>query len=247
MAGGTVRLSQAQALGLAALGKAARKLPARAAAEVRFAQTAVGERDVVVIVLSTAGALIGRTELVRKVPLRALRTILVGAEVAAERLATSPPAAETPPLAASEASLLDRAGLTGAADDTDPLERACIDLELLLRESSSLEEAARELRVSPGRLRQRLSPRVRTLYGIKAGRGWRIPRFQFAKRGRLARSIDRVLPRVSAEAHPLAIQNWFTSPHQDLVVGDNERQVSPIAWMESGRAPDVVAELAAEI
>jgi hypothetical protein len=178
-----------------------------------------------------------------------LRTVMMGAEVAVEQLATQGPApAAPPPLSAIDAELLDAAGFIEPPDGADPLEHTRVELELMLRTSATLEAAARELKVSTGRLRQRLSPQVRTLYGIKVGgRAWRLPRFQFAKKGRLVRNLDQVLPNIRATAHPLSVNAWFTSPHQDLVVGDEDTRVTPLAWLEAGYDPALVARLAAEV
>jgi hypothetical protein len=118
---------------------------------------------------------------------------------------------------------------------------------MLLGESLSLDAAARTLAVSTGRLRQRLAPGERTLYGIKEGRAWKIPRFQFASKGRLVRGIDQVLPRIRPDAHPLAVAAWFSTPHQDLVVGEDDERVTPRGWLLAGRDPGAVAELAEEI
>ena len=133
------------------------------------------------------------------------------------------------------------AGVPGA------LERSRIEYELLLRESLTLAAAAKALRVNPSRLRQRLTARPRTLFGIKEGRAWRLPKFQFEARGRLVRGIEKVIPRIRPDAHPLAVQSWFLAPHQDLVMGPDEQPVSPREWLRAAKPPDVVADLAAEI
>jgi hypothetical protein len=84
------------------------------------------------------------------------------------------------------------------------------------------------------------------LYGIKDGRSWRIPRFQFAGK-KLVRGLDQVIPRIRRDAHALAVETWFKTPHQDLVIGDDEKRVSPFAWLLGGNAPEAVAELAEEV
>ena len=114
----------------------------------------------------------------------------------------------------------------------------------------TLNEAAKVLGVSTGRLRQRLLKR--TLYGMKERSAWRLPRFQFDpnKKGKLVRGIEYVLPHIRPDAHPLAIEKWFSTPHPDLVVavmGDDEEHVTPLAWLSAGKAPEEVAELAKEI
>lgn len=209
--------------------------------------TGVGPDDVVLVVLSTKNALVTRTHVRGRVPdVGALHALLMGADVAAEQLSRRTSTTPIPPLGRDEAALLDAAGLVDSTHDVDPLERTRVELELMLRQAATLKDAARELKVSSGRLRQRLS-KERSLYGMKDGRAWRIPRFQFAKKGRLVRNIDQVLPNISSEAHPLSVHTWFTSPHQDLVAGIDQRPVTPIAWLEAGNDPTVVAKLAIEL
>lgn len=239
----TMKLTPHEASSLAAVAKRIPATGRTAALNLGPAAGSVGADELVVLVLSSTGALVRRTEL-PGAGTDALQAVLLGVDVAAKRFAARSVAA-APPLALGDAALLDDAGLFESPRGADPLERARIELELLLRESPSLEHAAHELKVSTSRLRQRLGER--TLAGIKVGRAWRIPRFQFAKKGRLVRNIDKVLPALSQEAHPLSVVTWFTSPHQDLVVGKDDRPVTPIAWLEAGLDPEVVAKLAAEV
>jgi hypothetical protein len=240
MAAPTVKLGDKETRGLSALGGVAKRSATgtirRCLAPQRRGAGVGGE--VVIFVLSAVGAVVGRTEVRGRPPdAQALRALLVGANVAAGRLATGP-VEPAPPLGAAESAVLNEAGLVDGSEEVDPLERAQIELALLVRESLSIEEAARALGVSAGRLRQRLAPSVRTLYGIKlGGRAWRLPRFQFRK-GRLVRNIAQVLPSID----PMRIRfrfTWFASPHQDLVVGDDEKRVTPIA-ARSGLDPSVV-------
>jgi hypothetical protein len=173
---------------------------------------------------------------------------LAAAEAAVERIAASPPEAASPALSTAEAALLDEAGFgEGSPAAVTALDRSRIELETMLHESLSLEAAARALDVSTSRLRQRLSSAERTLYGVKEGRGWRIPKFQFASKGKLVRGIEKVLPHVRPDAHPLAVKTWFTSPHQDLVVGEDDHPVSPVEWLAAGESPVEAAKLATEI
>jgi excisionase family DNA binding protein len=174
-----------------------------------------------------------------------LELLLLGAEAAVDELARNP-VAPSPPLTSAEAAVLDAAGLAEEVAGPGEYERSTIAFALLLRQSLTIEKAAKALGVSTSRLRQRLSEH--TLYGIKEGRAWRIPRFQLdAKRKNLVHGIEKVLPSVKTDAHPLAVVSWFTSPHQDLVVGDEEAPVTPLQWLSAGRSPSVVAELATEI
>ncbi|MCW5834180.1 MAG: hypothetical protein KIS78_17410 [Labilithrix sp.] len=228
--------------------RASRGRPAPAEVGLK-GRSPVAEDEVVVIVLSRHAALVSRVTVKgRALDVRELRRRLAGAEVAVERFVDAHRDVAPPRLARSEAAMLDEAGFVDATTEAGgALERSRIELDILLAESLTLEEAARALAVSTGRLRQRLGPTSRTLYGIKDGRAWRIPKFQFASKGKLVRGIERVLPRLRPDAHPLAVAAWFSTPHQDLVVGDREERVTPRAWLLAGRDPNVVAELAEEV
>ncbi len=219
--------------------------------EVSLAESAnVGGRDeVVVVVVVGQRAIVSRSRVRgRSIDLRELRLRLAGAEAAVEQIAASPPGPAAPSLSAAEARLLDEAGFVDSPSDVvTAVERSRIDLEIMLRESLSLAEAAAALGVGTSRLRQRLSSAERTLYGLKEGRDWRIPKFQFASKRRLVRGIGKVLPHIRPDAHPLAVKSWLTSPHQDLVLATDERPVSPIAWLAAGHSVEEVANLATEI
>jgi hypothetical protein len=106
-------------------------------------------------------------------------------------------------------------------------------------------QAAGHLGVAESRVRQRLGER--TLYGIKRPGGWRLPRFQFTtrvtERGTVP-GIERVLPRLAPDLHPLEVVGWLTTPNPDLTVGEEERPVSPLDWLTAGLSPAAVADLA---
>jgi excisionase family DNA binding protein len=151
-------------------------------------------------------------------------------------------------LTREEEAVLRSGGLrpdTLGADERYLLYRATAEYADLLRDSYTVEQAARQLGVNGGRVRQRLARRPRSLYGIRVGRTWRIPRFQFEKR-RLVPGIEVVLPRLAKDLHPVAVYRWFTLPNQDLTVAD-DHAVSPLEWLRSGNPPQAVAELAAEL
>lgn len=231
-----------------------RSMAKKLAVRDRPAKTARGRQDlgdevseVLVLALGPDEAVMTRTRVARRPDQRALEKVLLGASVAADRLDDAS-VGPSPPLTSAEASLLDAAGLVDAPGGTEAFDRTLVEYDLMLRESVSLAVAARELKVSESRLRQRLSPDVRTLYGVKDGeRAWRIPRFQFAQKGRLVRNIDKVLPRIRPDAHPLVVVRWFTEPHQDLVADDASAPMTPLAWLDARLDPGVVSELAAEI
>ncbi len=213
----------------------------------RRAEPGVESSEVLVLVLGPDDAVMTRTRVSRRPDQRALEKVLLGANVAADRL-DQPGVGPSPPLTRAETSLLDEAGLVDAPGGTEQFDRTQVEYDLLMRESLSLAVAARDLKVGQSRLRQRLSPRVRTLYGVKDGeRAWRIPRFQFAQKGRLVRNIDKVIPRIRPDAHPLVVYRWFAEPHQDLVAADGQAPMTPLAWLDAGLAYSAVGDLATEI
>lgn len=103
-------------------------------------------------------------------------------------------------------------------------------------------EAAGRLGVSDGRVRQRLAER--SLYGIKTGRGYRLPAFQFARDGEVPR-VGEVLRALPPGLHPVAVENWFTGPNPDLYLDEEEeRPISPWEWLMAGGSPEAVVPLA---
>lgn len=246
-----VRLSEDVRNGVAALRTAAEKAGLHAQpVAARFAKTWPRGRadEVLVVVVGPDGLLMSRSKVVGPIDLDDLRLRLAGAEAAVETLTAVSPRSHAPALTARESALLDAGGLTAdAPEGLDAFDRSRIEYEVLLHDSLLLDEAARELGVTPSRLRQRLQGTRRTLYGVKDGRGWRIPRFQFARRGKLIRGIEQVIPRLRTDAHPLAVARWFSSPHQDLVGGAKDMPVTPLAWLSAGHDVETVAQLAQEI
>jgi len=86
---------------------------------------------------------------------------------------------------------------------------------------------------------------VRTLYGIKQPSGWRLPRFQFTERG-LVPGFERVAPRLIG-VDPVSVARWFTGPHLDLTLEDDDTPIAPRTWLELGLDPGVVTALADEL
>ncbi|MGH7516330.1 MAG: hypothetical protein ACREOC_02495 [Gemmatimonadales bacterium] len=129
-------------------------------------------------------------------------------------------------------------------EDAEPITRAALEYAHLLQSSLSVDEAAKRLDVDPSRIRQRLAGESRTLYGVKEGKSWRLPRFQFAGRKPVP-GVDRVIAALPADLHPVAVWRWFTTPHPDLCADAEEEQpISPLDWLRTGRPPEVVAEIA---
>ena len=124
----------------------------------------------------------------------------------------------------------------------DPAIQAAVSYTSLLLTALTTEQAAARLGVTDGRIRQRL--KKRELYGIKLGKDWRLPRFQFADDG-LVFNIARVLPAVPRDLSPVALHHWLTHPDPDLVL--DGAPLSPLRWLQCGGDPQLVAELAQDL
>lgn len=115
--------------------------------------------------------------------------------------------------------------------------RTATEFAAIITDSLSVPQTAALLEVDQSRIRQRLTEQ--TLYGIKVGRAWRLPRFQFRDHGQI-RGLDQVLPQLPSTLHPVALHRWLSSPSSDLELDDEA--VSPLEWLEAtGDASTVVA------
>lgn len=115
----------------------------------------------------------------------------------------------------------------------------------LVKDSYSTAQAAKALRVKESRVRQRLGGERPSLYGFQRKKGWLIPKFQIEDH-KLLPGLDVVVARLDRGLHPVSVARWFQLPNSDLEVPDGDGEVmSPVAWLRSGGAPELVAELAA--
>ena len=118
----------------------------------------------------------------------------------------------------------------------------------------TIKDVAAALGRNESRIRQRLLQR--TLYGIRRGRNWLQPLFQFQVEDRegtrnikgVVPGIERVFPALSPELHPVSVWRWFTAPSAELVDdAAPDKPISPRDWLLAGRAPKPVARLARDI
>ncbi len=154
-------------------------------------------------------------------------------------------------LTEDEAKALDAGGFDRTPlprDGEDPVALAAAEYAKLRDESLSTAEAGRRLTVKDSRIRQRLSGKAPTLFGLKVDGGdWRIPTFQFVGNARVP-GIEKVIPRLRAGLNPVSVVRWFNAPNSDLPAdGDEERSLSPLEWLRMGHDPSVVAELAGDL
>ncbi len=127
----------------------------------------------------------------------------------------------------------------------DPLRESGTAYLRMLADGLGTEEAAAALGVSQSRVRQLLAER--RLYGIRPGRGWKLPAWQF-RSGGVVPGLSDVLVAMSAELHPLTVQGFLTTPQPELAPeGDGGDPLAPIEWLAGGGDPGIVIALAAEL
>ncbi|HLS67760.1 MAG TPA: hypothetical protein VK035_00340 [Kiloniellales bacterium] len=129
------------------------------------------------------------------------------------------------------------------SQDEDPLTRSIAAYGALIKTALTTAALAGVIGRTPGRVRQMLLQRE--LYGIQPHREWLIPSFQLVD-DQLLPGLARVVSRLSNEAHPLGVQNFFLLPNEDLRDAD-ARAMSPRDWLITGGDPEAVARMAADL
>jgi hypothetical protein len=142
----------------------------------------------------------------------------------------------------------------GPAPEDDPIARAAAAYSALMETALSIKAVAEGLGRNESRIRQRLLQR--SLYGIRRGRSWLLPLFQFqvedhqgarAVKG-VVPNVEQVFPALSPELHPVSVWRWFTLPSTELTTDEApDRPLSPRDWLLGGRDPGPVAELARDL
>ncbi|HEY2812410.1 MAG TPA: hypothetical protein VGJ03_02980 [Acidimicrobiales bacterium] len=129
-----------------------------------------------------------------------------------------------------------------AANELGPVAALAAAQAELIANSLPVATVAKRLGVDSSRVRQRIY--ARSLYAFKHQGPWLVPSFQLRGR-KLLPGLDAALRALSPTLHPVAVSRWFTTPNADLEIADNA--VSPVDWLESGSAPEQVAELASAV
>ena len=169
--------------------------------------------------------------------------------VASELVEQVRPAGVPPAMSEGDQRLLVAAGIDASAPDaeeTTPLHRATAEYARLLHDSYTVEEAAALLGVNASRIRQRLTGPPRSLYGIKMGGAWRIPKVQFEEGGGLVPGIDRVVRALADDLHPVALYRWLTTPSSELT-GEDDASIAPLDWLRMGNDAEAVARLGSRL
>jgi hypothetical protein len=137
-------------------------------------------------------------------------------------------------LSEAEAALFDQSDF---AEDDDAYARVTVEtlgrIARLINTAYSASQVAELLGVNESRVRQRRGDR--TLWAIQDRGGWVFPALQFedeeGRRGQM-RGLDRVLPALPADLHPVSVAGFLTTPQPDLRV--EGPPVSPLDWLRSG-------------
>ena len=135
-----------------------------------------------------------------------------------------------------QSALPDRSSIPVAAAATRERMQAIVD------DSLRPEEVAESLGIALPTVVKRIQRR--NLYSFEDEQGRLLPKFQFRER-RTVRHLEKIMPLLEPDLHPIEVVNWFTYPHTDLVIGDEP--VSPVEWLEAGGDGAVVVELANEL
>ncbi|ORI18335.1 hypothetical protein [Rhodococcus sp. 1168] len=151
-------------------------------------------------------------------------------------------------LSEHDAALLDKSGFVAdpAAATAAQLDRD-IRMQELIHRSLSVTDAAERLGVTATRIRQRLADG--TLWAFTSGRSRLLPPAQFTTAGGVPH-LEKVMPLVAKDLHPLTVQALLTQPQPSLSV--KGRQVSMAQWLtdcagnaqEIDQAADVVTAAA---
>lgn len=148
-------------------------------------------------------------------------------------------------LSSAEEAVLREAGAYGVSE---PLDQATIYRNLaitgrayaaLVKTSAVGREIARALGVTSGRISQRVTDK--TLYAIDTPRGVVFPRFQLDDAGIPLPGLERVIPLLPAGVNPVAVERFFTTPNEDLIV--DGRAVPPRNYLAAGYDPAEVIKI----
>ncbi|WP_037192100.1 hypothetical protein [Rhodococcus rhodochrous] len=132
-----------------------------------------------------------------------------------------------PALSEHDARVLTDAGFTAspAAATAARVDRD-VRMANLAATSLSIADAAVRLGVTPARIRQRIADG--TLWAFDSGRNRLLPPAQFTDSGAVP-YLDKVMPHIPKDLHPLMVQTLLTQPQPSLVV--EGRPVSIVAWL----------------
>ena len=121
----------------------------------------------------------------------------------------------------------------------NPLAEGTVLYAAIVERSVSTKGAAKLLELTEGRVRQMIVDR--SLYSFDLDGKRYVPDFQFGK-GRLVPNIGKVNSALPENKHPVSIYRWYHLDNADLV--RNEKNFSPLSWLQSGLPVDEVISAA---
>ncbi len=132
-------------------------------------------------------------------------------------------------------------------EQQSPMFQGALSYAAIVASALDTTRAAKLLGVDPSRIRQRLTEKRPTLYGIKSRGEWVLPRFQFHGKRQVS-GIVEVIQALPTDLSPVSVVSWFNTQNPDLVTGPDEDQtLSPLDWLKSGNDPQPVIELAEQL
>ncbi len=155
--------------------------------------------------------------------------------------------AASEPLSTRERERLDAEGFIAEDADerrvreSDPVLRGASHRAALVGTALPPEEVARGLGRDVTRIYHMLGERQ--LYGVRDGRRWRLPRFQFVRDGErlaLVPGVTALFPALPRDFSVAAIGNWFTTVPQPQLLSEEGQALAPRAWLLAGGDPQRV-------
>lgn len=112
------------------------------------------------------------------------------------------------------------------------------EIGVMIASALSQKDAAHLMGVDESRIRQRISQG--TLYAISGDYNKKVlPRFQFTDTGTLP-GLEKVLPVINKDAHPMAVQRFFLTVSEDLYSKEMKAPLSPRDWLITRHPPEPV-------
>lgn len=116
-----------------------------------------------------------------------------------------------------------------------PEVQSAVRLASLWATSLTPQDAAKRLGVDRSLVSRRVASH--SLYAVQQDGHFRLPLFQFTDdQAQVIPGVQVIAPYL-AGVHPISVFRWFTSPHPDLIVGEDEESLSPRDWLLSGGNP----------
>ena len=129
-------------------------------------------------------------------------------------------------------------------DRDDPVGAYVAAFGAILATSLSPAQAAARLGgVTPVRVRQIIADG--TLYAVRIDGRWKVPVFQFQQDG-LVPNIGVVNAVVPRTLDAVSVVRWYTTPDNELEMPGG-RPLSPLAWLQGGRDPAPVIDIARDL